>query len=73
MNNTLSPQRVYAINQFKGVLDVLSKQGLLDVLKYNYGVVHPEMGELSSLHHKELVQAILVKEYGAADVEAFNA
>ncbi len=65
----LAPMRVYAINQFKGVLNMLSKEGLKDLLSKTYSV--PVIGLV--LSRQELIDKILIQEYGTEDMEAFNA
>ena len=65
----LSLTRIAAINQFQGVIENLSRQGLRDLLTKSY-LIEIQGHEPS---RKDLIQAILVKEYGREDMEAFDA
>lgn len=66
--NKLHPNRIYAINQYKGVLEMLSKTGLVDMLTKTYKVdCDPTASK------DDLIKHVLLQEYGKEDMEKFNA
>ena len=68
----ISYNRVIAINQFKGVVVQLSRQGLIDLLVKSYKIEAYGDPNALRLTRDDLIEQVLICEYGADDVQAFN-
>lgn len=61
--------RSIAINQTKGVLQKLSREGLVRYLEESCHIGVPDSDNAT---REQLIERILVSEYGKEDVEAYN-
>jgi hypothetical protein len=71
MPNTISVGKVTAMQEFKDVLDSLTREGLIRLLVDTYGIFTYDGN--SNVSRSDLIEQVMVCEYELEDLEAFNA
>jgi len=67
----LDPNRIYAISQFQGVIQLLSRAGLIRMLVDTYQF--PQYAGNEDLSRADLIAKIMACEYGPVDMELYHA